>query len=330
MYDKWNYGVKKSIPACSDPSQTQEYEETLPEQIDANSANANIIENAEKEYISSEPVDLIEQYYKEIRASNLLTKEEEIYYARRIQQGDIAAKHQMIKSNLRLVVKIAKRYIKSGIPILDLIEEGNIGLMRAVEKFDPEKGFRFSTYGAWWIQQTIERAIMNQSRTVRVPVHVVKQVNACLRKGRELTKQLDHEPRASDIAAAMQRTSEEIEQMLSFNEKTISMDSPISDMIDKPLIDTLHDNQDYDPLHRFAKMDLKENIERWLTRLSPKHREVVIRRYGLQGHDVSTLDQTGLEIGLTRERVRQLQTEALKQLKKLIEKDGENGQTLLN
>src|SRR5574338_1365264 len=143
MYDKWNYRVKKSIPACSDPSQAQEYEETLPEQIDTNSANANIIENAEKEYISSEPVDLIEQYYKEIRASNLLTKEEEIYYARRIQQGDIAAKHQMIKSNLRLVVKIAKRYIKSGIPILDLIEEGNIGLMRAVEKFDPEKGFRF-------------------------------------------------------------------------------------------------------------------------------------------------------------------------------------------
>ncbi len=326
MYDKWNYGVKKNFNAYNSAQEahddaTPTYQRRLVE---------DPAENSEKEQVYFEPFDLIEQYYKEIRTSPLLTKEEEIFYARKIQKGDIEAKHKMIKSNLRLVVKIAKRYIKSGIPILDLIEEGNIGLMRAVEKFDPEKGFRFSTYGAWWIQQTIERAIMNQSRTVRVPVHVVKQVNACLRKGRELTKQLDHEPRPSDIAAALKRHPEEIEQMLAFNEKTISMDSPISELIDKPLIDTLHDGQDFDPLHRYASIDLKENIERWLSRLSPKHREVVIRRYGLQGHDVATLDQTGLEIGLTRERVRQLQSEALKQLKKLIEKDGESGQTLLN
>ncbi len=329
MYDKWNYGVKKNINAYTQALDTQESEDS-PANPFAAPAHPTVAETQEYDFSHSEPFDLIEQYYKEIRTSPLLTKEEEIFYARKIQKGDIQAKHKMIKCNLRLVVKIAKRYIKSGIPILDLIEEGNIGLMRAVEKFDPEKGFRFSTYGAWWIQQTIERAIMNQSRTVRVPVHVVKQVNACLRKGRELTKQLDHEPRAADIAAAMQRCPEEIEQMLTFNEKTISMDSPISELIDKPLIDTLHDNQDFDPLHKFACMDLKENIERWLQRLSPKHREVVVRRYGLQGHDVATLDQTGSEIGLTRERVRQLQSEALKQLKKLIEKDGENGQTLLN
>ena len=329
MYDKWNYGVKKNFNAYSNTAENQDNTDAQPSLFDLSTALASSNDHVEKE-LYAEPFDLIEQYYKEIRTSPLLTKEEEIFYARKIQQGDIEAKHKMIKSNLRLVVKIAKRYIKSGIPILDLIEEGNIGLMRAVEKFDPEKGFRFSTYGAWWIQQTIERAIMNQSRTVRVPVHVVKQVNACLRKGRELTKQLDHEPRAADIAAALKRNPEEIEQMLSFNEKTISMDSPISELIDKPLIDTLHDGQDFDPLHKYASMDLKDNIERWLQRLSPKHREVVIRRYGLQGHDVATLDQTGLEIGLTRERVRQLQSEALKQLKKLIEKDGENGQTLLN
>ncbi|MBS0287925.1 MAG: RNA polymerase sigma factor RpoS [Proteobacteria bacterium] len=328
MYDKWNYGVKKNFNAYSN-TEAQESEETPSSTFELNQTVATHAEVPDKDQLF-EPFDLIEQYYKEIRTSPLLTKDEEIFYARKVQQGDIEAKHKMIKCNLRLVVKIAKRYIKSGIPILDLIEEGNIGLMRAVEKFDPEKGFRFSTYGAWWIQQTIERAIMNQSRTVRVPVHVVKQVNACLRKGRELTKQLDHEPRACDIAAALDRHPDEIEQMLTFNEKTISMDSPISDLIDKPLIDTLQDNQDYDPLHRYASMDLKENIERWLQRLSPKHREVVIRRYGLQGHDVATLDQTGLEIGLTRERVRQLQSEALKQLKKLIEKDGESGQTLLN
>lgn len=314
MYDKWNYAGKKYSSEFPPTAETPETEGTP-------------IESSEEIY---EPVSLIDQYYKDIRSSPLLTKEEEVYYARRIQKGDNEARHQMIKSNLRLVVKIAKRYLKSGIPILDLIEEGNIGLMRAVEKFDPERGFRFSTYGAWWIQQTIERAIMNQSRTVRVPVHVVKQVNACLRKGRELSKILDHEPRAADIAIAMNRTSEEVEHMLNLTEKVISMDSPLSEFIEKPLVDSLFDNQDQDPLQKFAKMDLKDNMEKWLLRLSPRHRDVVIRRYGLQGHDVSTLDQTGTEIGLTRERVRQLQSEALKQLKKLIEKDGENGQTLLN
>lgn len=319
MYDKWNYGIKKNLEPLAAPVESSERKLVKPAQ-----------DYIEKKRLPSDPIDLIEKYYKEIRSSPLLTKEQEIFYARLVQQGDIEAQHKMIKSNLRLVVKIAKRYIKSGIPILDLIEEGNLGLIRAVEKFDPEKGFRFSTYGAWWIQQTIERAIMNQSRTVRVPVHIVKQMNACLRKRKELTKQLDHEPSSSDIAQAMKRNAMDIEQMLCLNEKTISIESPISEYFNKPLLETLNDNQDYDPLPRFIKMNLKENIQRWLQNLSPKHRDVVIRRYGLEGHDATTLDQTGLEIGLTRERVRQLQSEALKHLKKIIEKDGENGQTLLN
>jgi len=318
MYDKWNFGTKSH----------QKAQTALQQQSD-DAASSSQTEKAAVDYYP-ETVDLIEQYYKEIRTAPLLTKEEEIHYTRRLRQGDEAARQQMIKSNLRLVVKIAKRYIKSGIPILDLIEEGNLGLMRAVEKFDPDKGFRFSTYGAWWIQQTIERAIMNQSRTVRVPIHVVKKVNACLRKGRELTKILDHEPTASEIAMAMQRSQGEIESILSFNEKTISIDSPISDMFEKPLLETLADPQDFDPLSKLSVEDLEQNVERWLGTLSPKLREVVIRRYGLQGHDATTLDQTGMEIGLTRERVRQLQAEALKQLKRLIEKDGENEQTLLS
>lgn len=322
MYDKWNYGSKKTLNSY-EASDGHSHKVVI-------ASNQVPTEETQKKLVEGDAVDLIEQYYKEIRTSPLLTKEEEILYARRLQQGDHEARQKMIKCNLRLVVKIAKRYIKSGIPILDLIEEGNLGLMRAVEKFDPEKGFRFSTYGAWWIQQTIERAIMNQSRTVRVPVHVVKQLNACLRKSKELTKRLDHEPQAGDIAQAMHLERSEIEQILLLNEKTISMDSPISDFTNKPIIETLLDNQEHDPLHKFAKIDLQENIERWLKGLSPKHREVVIRRYGLQGHDASTLDQTGSEIGLTRERVRQLQAEALKQLKKFIENDGENGQTLLN
>ena len=310
MYDKWNYGTKKISNAYKkDP------------------VIKTFVFNDTKEKDNS--VDLIEQYYKEIRLAPLLTKEEEIHYARAIKQGNKAAREIMIKCNLRLVVKIAKRYIRSGIPMLDLIEEGNIGLMRAVEKFDPEKGFRFSTYGAWWIQQTIERAIMNQSRTVRVPVHVIKQLNSCLRKSKELMKQMDHDPKPSDIATAMKRNPEEVEYMLTLMEKTVSMDSPLSDFVDKPLGDTLQGSQELDPLHKYTHLDLKENIVRWLKHLSPRHREVLIRRYGLCGHDITTLDQTGVEIGLTRERVRQLQTEALKQLKRLIEKDGENGETLL-
>lgn len=319
MYDKWNYNVKikpKAIPASmADPL----------DKVNKFSEGSSV-----RHPSKNEPVDLIEQYYKEIRRSPLLNKEQEIDYARRIRAGDNHARHIMIQSNLRLVVKIAKRYIKSGIPILDLIEEGNLGLMRAVEKFDPEKGFRFSTYGAWWIQQTIERAIMNQSRTVRVPIHVVKKVNACLRASRELTKLMDHEPKASEIAHAMKRTPEEIEQMLTFNERNISIDGPITEGFDKPLVDILADPQNEDPLEKYAQWDIKDNLDRWLDNLSPKLREIIIRRYGLQGHDATTLDQTGSEIGLTRERVRQLQTEALKQLRKLIENDGESEHSLLN
>lgn len=324
MYDKWNHSAKKKAEAES------LFQEPI-EGCDKPFAPSHTLENAiEQLSRGSEQIDLIEQYYKEIRLTPLLTKEEEITFGRQVQAGSTEARHKMIKANLRLVVKIAKRYLKSGIPILDLIEEGNIGLMRAVEKFDPEKGFRFSTYGAWWIQQTIERAIMNQSRTVRVPIHVVKQMNACLRKTRELSKTLDHEPSSHDIAKALDCDANDIDHIMSFNERTVSMDSPVSDYMDKPLVDTLTDDKNYDPLNQFTQMNLAENMTRWLGHLSPKHREVVVRRYGLLGHDATTLDQTGIEIGLTRERVRQLQSEALKQLKKLIERDGENGQTLCN
>lgn len=324
MYDKWNHSAKKK-------AETGSLFQEPTEGCDKPFAPSHTLENAiEQLSRGSEQIDLIEQYYKEIRLTPLLTKEEEIIFGRQVQAGCAEARHKMIKANLRLVVKIAKRYLKSGIAILDLIEEGNIGLMRAVEKFDPEKGFRFSTYGAWWIQQTIERAIMNQSRTVRVPIHVVKQMNACLRKTRELSRTLDHEPSSHDIAKALDREAHDIDHIMSFNERTVSMDSPVSDYMDKPLVDTLTDDKNYDPLNQFTQMNLAENMTRWLGHLSPKHREVVVRRYGLLGHDATTLDQTGIEIGLTRERVRQLQSEALKQLKKLIERDGENGQTLCN
>lgn len=280
----------------------------------------------EENYKTLDPTDM---YLREIGASPLLSKEEEVYYARLAKQGDERARNRMIESNLRLVVKIARRYIRSGMAILDIIEEGNIGLMHAVEKFDPERGFRFSTYGAWWIQQTIERAIMNQTRTIRLPVHMVKKLNGCLRTTRTLAKNLDHEPSYEEIAKAWGETTHEVEKFMALNERVVSIDTPISEEINKPLVDTLGHELD-DPMVHITQYKLKMNLNQWLSLLNPKQRTVVEHRFGLNGQDPMTLDQTGVEIGLTRERVRQLQSEALKSLRHIIEQQGNDLDTLLN
>ena len=279
----------------------------------------------EEDAVSKDPTDL---YLKEIGVTPLLSKEEEVFYGRLVQQGDPLARKRMIESNLRLVVKIAKRYLKSGMAILDLIEEGNIGLMRAVEKFDPERGFRFSTYGAWWIQQTIERAVMSQTRTIRLPVHMVKRLNKCLKTSHTLSKNLNHEPTVEEIAEAWGKTTEEVEKMFHLNERVISIDTPISDEIGKPLLDTISNEQN-DPLDNLNRHTLQKNLDKWLSRLNMKQRAVVECRYGLNGLDPMTLDKTGIEIGLTRERVRQLQGEALKLLRVQIEDQGNDLESLL-
>lgn len=288
----------------------------------------NIPESGEQpeESISKDPTDL---YLREIGASPLLSRDEEIYYGRLARQGDAAARKRMIESNLRLVVRIARRYLRSGMAILDLIEEGNIGLMRAVEKFDPERGFRFSTYSAWWIQQTIERAIMSQNRTIRLPVHMVKRLNGCLRATRNVAKNLDHEPTSEEIAEAWGKTSEEVEKMMALNERVISIDMPISDDIQKPILDTIGDEK-HDPMEYLSQDKLKQNLEKWVGSLNARQRAVVERRFGLNGFDPMTLDQTGIEIGLTRERVRQLQAEALKLLRHQIESQGNDLASLLS
>jgi len=261
-------------------------------------------------------------YLSEIGASPLLTAEEEVYYAKRVEKGDPEARRRMIESNLRLVVKIARRYNNRGLPFLDLIEEGNLGLMRAVEKFDPDRGFRFSTYATWWIRQTIERAIMNQTRTIRLPIHVVKELNVYLRASRELMQQLDHEPTPEEVAIALDRPLDEVKHMLGLNERVTSVDAPAGNEADKPLLDTLPDNAEQNPIEILIDENLHENLEQWLGELNENQREVLARRYGLLGHERATLEEVGEIIGLTRERVRQIQIEALKTLRKIMEQHG--------
>ncbi|MFD2190657.1 RNA polymerase sigma factor RpoS [Pistricoccus aurantiacus] len=267
-------------------------------------------------------LDATQIYLNEIGFSPLLSPEEEVYFGRLAQKGDPAGRSRMIESNLRLVVKIARRYLNRGLTLLDLIEEGNLGLIRAVEKFDPERGFRFSTYATWWIRQTIERALMNQTRTIRLPIHVVKELNIYLRAARELTQKLDHEATPEEIAEYLDKPVETVKKMMGLNERVSSVDYPLGSENDKPLIDTLTDDNDLGPESSLLDIDVKLHVDAWLAELTEKQREVVVRRFGLRGHEAATLEEVGEEIGLTRERVRQIQVEALKKLRRALEKKG--------
>ena len=273
-------------------------------------------------------MDATQLYLNEIGFSPLLSAEEEVHYARLARKGDEMGRRRMIESNLRLVVKISRRYLNRGLSLLDLIEEGNLGLIRAVEKFDPERGFRFSTYATWWIRQTIERAIMNQTRTIRLPIHVVKELNVYLRAARELTQKLDHEPSAEEIAALLEKPVEDVKRMLKLNERVTSIDTPIGPSSDKSLLDTIADDRINDPSEELQSQDIQSNLDRWIEELPEKQREVLSRRFGLRGYETSTLEDVGREIGLTRERVRQIQVEALKRLREIMEKQGLSADTL--
>ncbi|MDO6711321.1 RNA polymerase sigma factor RpoS [Aliiglaciecola sp. 2_MG-2023] len=275
-------------------------------------------------------LDATQLYLGEIGFSPLLSAEEEVYFARRALKGDEASRKRMIVSNLRLVVKIARRYNNRGLALLDLIEEGNLGLIRAVEKFDPERGFRFSTYATWWIRQTIERAIMNQTRTIRLPIHVVKELNVYLRASRELAQKLDHEPTADEIADSLGKPVEDVTKMLRLNERITSVDTPIGSENDKALLDIIADEKGYGPEEDLQDKDIKCSIIRWLEELNPKQREVLARRFGLMGYEPSTLEDVGAEIGLTRERVRQIQVEALRRLRDMLGHQGLNLEALFN
>ena len=271
--------------------------------------------------------DSTRQYLDEIGVSPLLTADQEKELARRAQRGDEAARQRMIESNLRLVVTIARRYNQRGLPLLDLIEEGNLGLIHAVEKFDPERGFRFSTYATWWIRQSIERGIMNQSRTVRLPIHVIKDINACLRAARRLRLELDRQPSNSEIASALDKEKADVERLMALHHR-VTLRQPRNG--EPGPVDHLRARREAEPSRCAQEEDVHEIVDRWVLELGEMQRAVVERRFGLHGCRRSTLEQVGQEIGLTRERVRQIQLDALKSLREMMESNGLSSESLLD
>lgn len=272
--------------------------------------------------------DATQLYLKELGFSTLLTAEQEVDLGRKIKKGCEASRHQMIESNLRLVVKMAKRYINRGLPLLDLVEEGNLGLMHAVTKFDPERGFRFSTYATWWIRQNIERALLNQARTIRVPVHILKELNVYLRAARELSQQLDHEPSAEEIAEFLDRPVEDIKKIMNASTPVDSIDQLFDDS-NRPVIESIAPEDSVSLENQLANDNFNARIDKWIDVLSEKERTILCMRYGLRGHDAQTLEQVGQAVHLTRERVRQIQLEAVRKLRIIVDDADLSKQELL-
>lgn len=265
-------------------------------------------------------------YMREIEFVPLLTAEQEISLGRQVQAGNNKARHKMIESNLRLVVKIARKYYAPKLSLLDLVEEGNIGLMHAVEKFDPEKGFRFSTYASWWIRHDIERAIMNQSRTIRLPVHIVREVNKYKKASYELVQTLQHEPTAKEIAESIDRSVDDLNKMIGYNRPAVSMQEPINsrqfEESGMTVLDSVEDIAADDPEEKIQQLDVFSHLGEWLGFLNDKSREIIERRFGLHGYEPQTLEEVAQEVNLTRERVRQIQIHALAKLQAILINNG--------
>jgi len=273
--------------------------------------------------------DATQLYLHQIGLNRLFTPEEELHFARGAAAGNFAARQKMIEHNLRLVVNVAKGYLNRGMPLLDLVEEGNLGLMHALDKFDPERGFRFSTYATWWIRQNIERAIMNQSRTIRLPVHVIRELNIVLRAKRHLEAHSKCEPTVEDIAHLVGKASEEVRQVLMHSEHTASLDTPLD--IDPMLSigESIADESSVSPELQLHATEVESLVREWLAELNEKQRMVIERRFGLNGGELLTLEQLASTLGLTRERVRQIQLESLAQLRNILGRHGLSKDALL-
>jgi RNA polymerase nonessential primary-like sigma factor len=273
--------------------------------------------------------DVTQHYLNEIGAKPLFTPKEEYDWACRAQLGEFEARQKMIEHNLRLVVNIAKHYLNRGIPLLDLIEEGNLGLIHAIEKFDPQRGFRFSTYATWWIRQSIERSIMNQSRTIRLPVHVVKEINIILRAVRHLETANGREIHVEQIAHLIDRPIADVRRAMALNEHIASLDAPLEIDPNHSIADAIADENALDPESLLQSNEVGALVSQWVEQLSDKQRRVLERRYGLGGAEISTLEEIAADLELTRERVRQIQIEALDQLRRVIKRGGVSRDNLL-
>ncbi|MBN2427571.1 MAG: sigma-70 family RNA polymerase sigma factor [Deltaproteobacteria bacterium] len=299
-------------------------EENSPEPVD------NVEEDAETEDdevsekdpapgVQEHSDDAIKLYLKEIQTTKLLTAQEERELAQRISLGDESARNRMIESNLRLVVKIAKRYMNRGLPFLDLIEEGNMGLIKAVERFKISKECRFSTYATWWIRQSIERAIVNQSRTIRVPVHVSDDINKLIKVTRELITDLNREPKPEEVATAMDVDISYVTRLMVLVNKTYSIERPMGENNDYSLMDTLEDSSSVDPASFVEDINKYLCVSEWLSQLNENEREILTLRFGLDDKDPQTLDTIGQQFGVTRERIRQIEAKSLEKLKRIRE-----------
>jgi len=273
--------------------------------------------------------DVTQLYFNDIGQNELLSVGEEVRYARRVREGDFSARQTMIEHNLRLVVNIAKHYNGRGMQLLDLIEEGNLGLIHALEKFDPERGFRFSTYSTWWIRQSIERAVMCQSRTIRLPVHVIRELNMVLRAMRHLETHSERDPTADDVSHLIDFPVDRVRRLLSLNERMTSLDAPLD--ID-PMLSVGESIADENALPgdiRLENIEIEHHVHEWLNQLNERQRSVIERRYGLNGLEIHTLEQLAQTLDLTRERIRQIQIEALASLRQILRRSGLSREALL-